>query len=119
MTAKITTVPTPWHDRNALNLVHLISDGTGDTALKATPLFRIGQVNMGIQIQAVGCTITPSLTLGNPDDAIDLTAPEAQARIRWKTLAPVNDGDMILFPYAATAVKLHFSGAGEALLTSF
>lgn len=116
--AKINEVPTPWHERNALNLVHLISDGIGDKVIKATQFFRIGQVNMGIQIQAVGCSITPSITLCNTENALSEN-PADQARVKWKTFPAIADGDMFMIPLAATAVKLHFSAAGEAFVISF
>lgn len=113
---KLTIVPTPWHRRTALNLTHVMADGAGVAFLSAEQFFRIGQVNMGIQIQAIGASVTPSFTLGDPDRAVD---PDQTSPVTWTAQAALAAGEMKVYPMATTGIKLVFSGAGEAIIASF
>ena len=115
---KYKIVPTPWGDRTALNLTRVIADGAGDVYIGADQFFRIGQVNMGVQLQAVGTIVTPSFTLAPPELAAN-EDPSIAAAQPWMALASVASGNMVNYPLATTAVKLHFATAGEATLVSW
>lgn len=109
---------TPWSDRTALNMTRVYADSAGMAYLPCAQFFRIGQVNMGIQIQAVGAKITPSFTLEHAEKALN-EDPTNQANVPWFPLAPVDAGKMINYPLAATAIRLQFEGAGQAYVISW
>ncbi len=108
---------TPWLNRTALNITRVSADAAGTVYLSAEQFFRLGMVNMGIQIQAVGATVTPSFTLAPVEYA--LQEDQVLNEVPWTTESPVAPGAMVLYPKATTAIKLVFSGAGSAYVISW
>ena len=115
---KYKIVNTPWNERTAINMTRVIASEAGDCVIEATQFYRLGMLNMGVQIQATLATVTPSFTLSPPEVALS-TDPDVAATAVWKALDPVVPGNMTLYPLATTAIKLTFSGEGEAAVVSF
>jgi hypothetical protein len=111
-------VPVAKEPRTALNLTRVVADGAGDAFISCAQFWRLGTANMGLQIQAVGCTITPSFTLFPESEALS-EDPLVQGHVPWYPQPAVNAGNMHLYPLAATALKLNFSGEGEAIVISW
>ena len=116
---KLTVASVAKLDRTAFNLTRLTADSAGTEIVPADQFYRIGQVNMGIQIQAIGAGVTVAFTSYPVEEALSVDNTAQQALI-WKPAEPaIAAGDMKLFPVACTAIKLTFSGPGEAIICSF
>jgi hypothetical protein len=115
---KYKLIPVAKEPRTALNLTRVVADGAGDAFISGEQFWRLGTANMGIQIQAVGCTITPSFTLFPQKEALS-EDPLIQGNVPWAVQPAVSSGNMHLYPLATTALKLSFSGEGEAIVVSW
>lgn len=109
----ITTAKAPFQDVHPMGSVIVSCSGPGpETGLiNVTNLFRVGQINSGIQIQAHGVSITPSITMAPAEDAMN---PARDGQVPWKSFDAITAGDIIQIPYGATVLKLLFAGAGQA-----
>lgn len=103
-------------DRHALGTITVHATGAETAYVDVTPLFRIGQINFGIQIQTHGAAVTPSFTMAAAETA---RVPANDAKVPWKSQSQIAANDMVVFGLAATVVKLVFAGAGVAYIGTF
>lgn len=133
--AKMIIMPTPQEERTALNRTHVIFDAAGTFYLPAAQFWRIGAVNWGIQIQAVGNAVVPHFTLGDPktiqgslgtngnvQDTAD--APTAAQMVKlaalpWMAQSSIAANAIGTIQIACTIIKLVAAGAGEAIIVSW
>lgn len=109
----ITVKSNKFQNRHSLGIIRVLADAAGTGYVDVTPLFRLGQVNFGIQIQAQTSAITPSFTMADAETAV---LPAFDTKVPWKTYAQLAASDIVIYPIGATVVKLVFAGAGEAFI---
>lgn len=107
------TNSTKFRKRHAMGVIEAHATGAETVLVDLTPLYRIGQVNFGVQIQTHGAAVTPSFTMADADDAMK---PALDAKVPWKAYTQIAASDIIMFPIGATVAKLVFAGAGTAYI---
>ena len=100
----------PWDQKHAMAIIRVYSDSAGTGYVNVTSLFRVGSVNLGIQCQSRGASVTPSFTM--EDSGVVEKDPTA-AGIPWFAGSAVAASAIATFPYAATYMRVVFAGAGE------
>lgn len=99
----------PFHSRHALNTIRIYADGPGTGYFDISSLFRLGQVNMGIQCQSSGASVTASFTM---EDADIVEKNPASASIPWQAQTALAAGNIAVYPIMATWIRVVFAGAG-------
>ncbi len=102
--------------RSGMNVLRVIADGAVTGYVPVYNLMRQGEVNGGIQIQAVGTTVTPSLTLARIED-LDSGDAVKIAALPWDAQSAISANAMGAYFRVATGLKLVFAAAGEAWIT--
>jgi hypothetical protein len=111
----------PWSTRTSLNLMHVSYDGIaaadGDVAyVDLNSLFQKGQVNLGIQIQAINTSVAIDITLYEPRIATDPEHAENTNAI-WHEIDASVTNEVIGYFSAATALRLRFlTTAGQVII---
>lgn len=107
------TARTPGHPRTMFNIVRMYATTAEVGLVNMATLASPGQVNFGFYVQAVTSAIVVSITMEDPEFAMN---PANNAQVPWKTFTSLAAQDILNLPFPITVMKLSFAGQGAAYI---
>lgn len=99
--------------RNSLSSFVVTTDAAGTAYVNLANSLRLGQINLGILIQPIGTSVTPSFTLLNAKDEV-----AAAALAAWDAQSSVAANKIQSYFLVALWAKLVFAGAGSCVVAA-
>lgn len=104
---------TPGTQRTMYNIVRASATAAETGLVNISNLASQGNVNFGFYVQAVTSSVVVSITMEDPEFAMN---PSNNGKVPWKVFASLAAGDYLTLAFPVTVLKLAFSAPGSAYI---